>query len=199
MFQLRSATSFQQFPGGMQTHQSETMIGASNINPGMYTPNRFSTLPAIAKPAEYTGQMSAQSASGHMIPVNPGQNQYTHFPSSPTQQCQRLSYLAVRELSIALNPLQDLGKDWRMLAGIYKMNRDCISALEKNKNPTAEVLNHIFQTNPATRPEDIARELQQMGRVDAAMIIETHLRESPEPMSTGESSSGGSSPENNNS
>ena len=199
MLQLRSATSFQQYPSGIQTQQLETMIGASNFNPGMNPSSRYSTLPAIAKEAEYAGQLSPQPASGYMDPVNPGRSQDTYIPSSPTQQPQQLSYLAVRDLSIALNPTLELGNDWRMLAGIYKMSHGCISALEKNKNPTGEVVKHIYQTKPATRPEDIARVLRQMDRVDAAMIIETYLRESPEPMSTGASSSGGSSPENNSS
>ena len=177
------------------------MIGASNFNPGMYPSSRYSTLPAVANnSAEYAGPLSPQPASGYMGLVNPGQSQdCTHFPSSPTQQPHQLPYLAVLELSNALNPMRELGNDWRMLAGMYQMSHGKVSVIEKNKSPTEEVLNFIYQSKPGTRPQDIARVLRQMDRVDAAMIIETHLRESPEPMSTGASSSGGSSPENNSS
>ena len=191
---------------GTQTRQSlfqqQLLLGSSGQNgqgviPSPTSPPMMGTQaspPIMGTEASHPGQCSITSA-----PQPHGVSQVCQ-PGSDLESVQlcskQLPFHVVMNLSKRLNVKHILGNDWRMLASNFGMSIEEVLLLDREDDPTGEVVSYISQTKPNTYARDIIKVLRDIKRPDAAEIIESYLREPSPDMSTGESSSSGYSPWN---
>ena len=180
----------QQLVMGSNGQSRQGLMHPSGNSPG--SPPIMSTQavsPIMGTEAAHPGQFSLPST------------QQSHSISQAFQQglnleskvlcSQQLPFHIVMNLSKRLNVKHKLGNDWRMLASNFGMSIEEVQLLEREDDPTGEVVSYISQTKPNTYATDIIRVLHDINRPDAAKIIESYLQESSPDTSTGGSPSSG--------